>query len=1176
MKDRGSLKGFVCGSIFLVAAATALGQIAGSGSIQGTVTDSSGAVVPQAAVTAVNVATGVETARQTTAAGLYVLSPLQAGEYNVRVTAAGFQTMTEEHLMVDATATVGLNLQLKVGSASEQITVEAAAASLHTEDATLGGSIQNRVYDALPLAMGSGVPRDPTLFIALVPGVAAVVTQASGPSYTSFNGAQQETNELYLEGVAMTAPNQQGDTRDLSLGISVEAVEQFQVETNGGKAMYQGQGMHNYVLKSGTNLFHGAAYEYFRNTSLDTRGFFSPFVPIDHQNEFGGNVGGPIRKDKLFFFANYSGYYYNTSTAPLYLSIPTVDERAGDFSAVPNTIYDPSTYACIGAICSKNPFPGNMIPASQISPVAKSFQSYMVAPTNSNLLNNYLSTLPKSLHNNNTTNKVDANLSAADRLYGLYAHSKYSTDYTGNLTPTGTALPLPYNSSSAVVEELPTIAQIHETHVFTPTLLNDASFGLSRIWIPLFSNTASGGYPQKAGLTGLPPGNAALQFPAINFAGPNAPINWSTTGPFNEAENNFSFADNVQWVHGKHAIMFGFQLQRLQDNRTPADTGSNASFSFSNNETAGFSPTGSLLATTGNAYASYLLGAVDSAAITQNYVVEYGARYHDYSAFVQDDWTVSPRLTLNLGVRYDIFGPSSEVFNRMSFLNPNLPNPAAGGRLGALEFAGNGVDSCNCNVPYKTHYLNFEPRVGLAYRLNSKTVIRSGFNLNFAHGAAGVGGNGSAAGPSQLGLNAAATFSSATTGLAAFNWDQGVPPYQQPPFINPGYGVGFTTSNPTGAISVPYASPGLAAKPPYYINWNFGFQREISSSLTFGAAYSASVGHFLARDADIGTWGDSTPPQYLALGSLLGVQATPANIAAAQAIVPGIGLPFSNYQGTIAQMLRPFPQYSALTYYSGDLGNSTYNSLQITFEKRYSKGFTFQLGYTFSKELDNAIGAATNLGAVGGNRNPYNGALDKSLGAIDRTHIFHYTFVYSLPFGKGHNLGSGAAVVRGLVSDWQISGLISFTSGAPLAITGSGCNTPGITSTCIASYNPSFSGPVNINGSYGSGNALAPGAVAYINKNAFADPAPYTFGNLPRAAPLGLRVPHLLDEDLSLRREIGLTERLKLAITADVFNITNSVYFAAPGTNIDSSNFGQVTTTTNLPRKIQLNARFIF
>jgi hypothetical protein len=233
-------------------------------------------------------------------------------------------------------------------------------------------------------------------------------------------------------------------------------------------------------------------------------------------------------------------------------------------------------------------------------------------PDRRNLLNNYLSTLPKSLSNKNTTSKVDLNLSAKDRLYGLYARGKYSTDYTGNLTPTGTALPLPYNSSSGIVEEMPTIAQIHHTHVFTATWLNDASFGLTRIWIPLFSNTAAGGYPQKAGLTGLPPGNASLQFPAINFAGPNAPINLATTGPFNEAENNFTFQDNVQWVHGKHAITFGFQLQRLQDNRTPADTGSNASFSFSNKDTAGFSATGSLLATTGNAYASYLLGAVDS------------------------------------------------------------------------------------------------------------------------------------------------------------------------------------------------------------------------------------------------------------------------------------------------------------------------------------------------------------------------------------------------------------------------------------------------------------------------------------------------------------------------------------------------------------------------------------
>jgi hypothetical protein len=1160
----------------LLTSGAALAQVGGSGSIEGTVSDPSGASVPDATVTATNTATGVETTRKTTGAGLYVLSPLAPGEYTVKVAAGGFQTLSQEHVVVEALANLGLNLQLKVGSASEQITVESAAPILHTEDVALGGSMQNQTYDALPLAMG-GVPRDATQFIALVPGVAAVVTQAAGPSYTSFNGAQNEAAELYLEGVPMTFPNQQGDTRDLALGVSVEAVEQFQVETTGQKAQYQGQGMHNYILKSGTNKLHGAAYEYFRNTDLDTRGFFSSFVPVDHQNEFGGNASGPIKKDKLFYFGNYSGYYYNTATAPVLLSIPTAAERAGDFSGVPAVIYDPTTNTCTGSVCSKQVFAGNIIPPSRISPISQSFQSYLPATTSATVLNNYLSTLPKSLHNNNVTTKVDYNYSEKNRFYGLFAHSKYSTDYTGNLTPTGTALNLPYNSSAGVVQELPTIIQLHHTYLISPTLLNTASYGFTRIWIPILSNTASGDYPQKAGLTGLPAGNAALQFPAINFSGSNAPISWATTGPFNEAENNFTFSDNLQWVHGKHVVSFGGQVQWLEDNRTPADTGSNASFSFSNNETAGFSPTGALVGTTGNAYASYLLGAVDGATITQNSVVEYGARYFDASAFVQDDWNVNSKLTLNLGVRYDYLGPNHEVEDRMSFLNPLLPNPAAGGRLGALQFAGSGADSCNCDIPYKAHYFNFEPRIGVAYKLDSKTVIRTGFTLNFTHGAAGIGGNGASAGPGQLGYNASATFSSAATGQPAFYWATGVPPYQAPPFINAGYGAGFTTTNPTGALSgVPYASPTLAARPPYYLNWTFGFQRQITANMSGGVTYSASAGHFLPGDNDLGIWSNSIDPKYLALGSLLNVQATPANLAAASAIVPGVALPFSNFQGTINQALKPYPQYAGLTYYSGDLANSTYESLQLTFERRFFKGFTAQAAYTFSKELDNIPGTASHLGAAGGNRNPFAGGLDKAPGAIDHPHIMHGTFVYLLPFGKGHSLAGGNPVASALASGWQLSGLFTFTSGAPLGITGSGCSDPGIVTTCIASYAPGFSGPVLINGGYGSGNALAPGALAYINKAAFVDPVAYTFGNLPRSAPYGLFAPHTVNMDMSVKREIAIRERMKLALQADVFNITNTVCFAAPGTNIDSSNFGQVTTTANLPRKIQLVGRFTF
>jgi hypothetical protein len=1154
-------------ALLMVAAATAQG----SGTIQGTVTDPSGAVVAGATVTAANVATGVQTSRKTTDAGFFVLSPLQPGEYTVTVKAEGFQTFTQEHMVVDALATLGLNPKVQLGTSTQSVTVTEAPPLLHTDDATLGSSMENNLYASLPLAM-NGVPRDPTQFIALVPGVDNASTQAAGPTTAAFNGGQTYQNEVYLEGLPLTSAGTEGDTRYLAFAVSVDAVDQFQVETNGAKAQYQGQGVENYVLKSGTNSFHGAAFEYFRNTDLDARGFFPAARSIEHQNEYGGLLGGPIKKNKLFFFTNYDGYKYNSGLLnPTLQSIPTVLERTGNFSELPATqiIYDPASQTCAGAVCTRTPFANNALPSNRISAIAQSLQSYLPTPTNSNIQNNYLPSLPVQLNTWNGTGKVDANLSDRHRLSGFFAAGHYATNFTGSLSQTGAGvLPEPY-TQGRIVEEDVKMAQVHDTYTITPTLLNQFSYSFNRIWIPLQNPTVSGNYPQKAGIKGLPPSVVDDTFPDIAFTGTNSPGGWQGTNAhfYNEAANTSTAQDSVMWVKGRHSMTFGGQFQALQDNENFALV---ASFSFNSVQTQGYNSTGSLLTATGNAYASYLLGALSSSGINQNAIGETGGRYKDYSLYFQDDWKVSSRLTLNLGLRWDYFGPFYEVNNLMSFFNPTLANSAAGGYPGALQFAGNGTDSCHCTDPVNSHYKNFGPRLGAAYRLNDKTVLRAGYAIMYVH-VGGVGGrNNSRQGLSQLGFNATNNATSPGNNAPAYYWDSGVPPIAQaPPFIDPTYGTGYITANPTGVQNPTYGDPNLGGKPPYYVNWNLGIQRSLTANNTVGVAYTASLGKYLPGPDNGGsTTLNATPLQYLALGSLLTATANAANIAKAQAIFPNIAMPFSNYVGTIGQMLRPFPQYGAISSPWFDVGQSNYQGAQATFNRRFAAGLTFTGGYTFSKELDNLLASA---------RNPFDYELEKSRGGIDHRHVFMGTVSYQLPFGAGRPLNPGNAVARALISRWNVSGVVTFATGAPLALTGSACNAGGILGTCIPNYNPAWTGTeVRINGNYGDGNVLGSSPTSYLDRTAFVAPAAYTFGNLPRTGVYGLNAPYNADVDLSVRREFAIHENVKLAIQADAFNVNNAVHFGAPGLNPDQASFGTLTSQANQPRKLQFNARVTF
>ncbi len=1158
------IRGLVLLAAFAAASAVArpaAAQIAGSGAIQGSVLDSSGGALAGATVVATNVATGVATTRHTTDAGVYTVSPLPPGEYRVAVSLDGFRTVVQERVVVDGLAVVGLNVVLEVGAVTQEVTVSAAPPPLGTADARLGQTIRNEVYTALPLVMNTGGPRDPTQFMFLMPGVQSV------GRWGNVMGGQDFTNDQYVEGLPITNSVVQGEGRNLSYGISVEAVDQFQVETSGTAAMYNGQGVSNYVVKSGTNQFRVTAFEFLRNTALDTKGFFAARKPEDDQHEYGVTVGGPIRKNRVFFFAVYDGYRDRRQTDSRLISVPTTAMRTGDFSSLPVAIYDPLTTRPNpnGTGFVRDPFPGNIIPANRISSISQYFQSFLPEPTQAGIQNNYLGgSLPTGFNNDNVTSKVDLNLSPKHQASVLvaYGERRQATPYRGGGNAQ-TALPLPY-TETRLVEEVTTTAQVKHTFVMTSSLLNQFSLGFARLAVPIANATIEGQYPQQAGLRGLPPGEADSSFPEVAFAGPNAPTQWRGTDAraFTEYLNNFTLQNNVQWLKGRHAMTFGFQAQRMDANERERTYGSLATFGFSNNQTAGFSPTGTLMTNTGNAYASFLLGDLNATTVIEDSDVATSGRFSNVAFWVQDDFKVTPSLSLNLGLRYDIMRPYTEVYDRWSFMNPDLPNAAVGGYPGVIQFAGSGDNSCQCRTPIDTYYGAVGPRLGAAYTLNRNLVLRGAYGIMYSRRGAVGGRAGARNGTGLLGYSANASFPSSNGFAPAYNWNNGVPSYPDPPFFDPTLNAGFTTTRATGG-GVTYGDPDIGGRPPRYQNWNAGFQYALTSRTTVGATYAGSKGDFLGG-AGRGIYSNQLDPRYLVLGNLLTQPANAANIAAARAIVPGIDLPYANFAGTIGQMLRPFPQYSGVTDVYGNVARSNYHSMQLTLEQRRFNGLVVNFNYTYSRTYDNLAA-----------RTGYDMEQDWTVGVNDQPHILNAIAVYDLPFGSEGKWGSENAFVRAIVSGWQLSSITQFRSGRPLGPFAGACNLPNA-GTCYADFNSEFSGPVRINGDWGDGDVTGANPPAYIDRNAFVSAQPFTYGNTPRTLAYDLRNPSSFNQDLSVRRDFRIGGRLKIGVGADVFNVFNTVVFGGIQTNITNTNFGRVSSQTNTPRVVQLKFRVEF
>jgi hypothetical protein len=785
-------------------------QTAGEGAIRGTVADPSGAVVSGATVTAINTASGTHYSRTTSSDGLYVISPVLPGKYTVTVTASGFQSFKQENLTVNALTVTPLDIQLTLGSQTQQVTVTAAPPALQTTTATLGGVMENREYQNLPILMG-GQQRDPTAFATLMPG-----TQ-SGTRAPRIGGTGDYLAEVYLDGIPTTTINQQGDNRVIFNAVPVEAVDQFQVVTSIPGAEYQGAGLMNFTVKSGGNQYHGTVADFVRARMFDTWGFSAKALtvknaagqtvpapkPDEHQNEVVGAIGGPIpfTKNKGFFFVAYDRYHGRSGVNPNTLTVPTMKMRQGDFSELLTTdkngnpvgqIYDPTSEATCTAHSTNGPcryqfgygyggIPGpngnpvptgspNVIPQSYLSPIAQYMQKFLPEPTNSQITNNYLGGVPSGYDNWMLTTRVDYNLTDSQKLSGVFAYG-YRENVPFTVGNSGVVLPPPYtNGGKAIIK--PVFADIEHSIVITPYLVNQFKFGYTRFAQPVTSITdgVKEWEAVTAGITNLPPGQASTEFPGASFSTstlfPQVQSAWTANGASgatqNTVPNAFTLVDNLQWVKGNHSMTFGVQLQWLQDNVTPqAGPSGILTMGYNANSTAGFASGSQSLATnlSGYSYASYLLGAVGgSPSIAIQPFSTTGGRYNPISPYFQDDWKVTKNLTLNLGLRWDYFPPFKEVLDRWSFLNPTGINPATG-TPGVLEFAGHrGADiSCNCRTPVHTYWKNFGPRIGFAYQPDPKSVVRGGFAVAYSH-AGGVGGRaGAGTGTGQLGFSVNAT-----------------------------------------------------------------------------------------------------------------------------------------------------------------------------------------------------------------------------------------------------------------------------------------------------------------------------------------------------------------------------------------------------------------------------------
>lgn len=1082
--------------------------------ITGVVTDSSGAVVPGAKVTVTNTATQVASHTVTSSSGTYTVTDLIPGSYTVAVELTGFQVSIHNGVAVDVGRNSTVDVVLQTGNVQQSVEVVENAITLNTTQPEIGTTIENAVVQALPVELTGGRGRQIDTFVFLAPGV------TGGTFSKRLNGGVDFESEVVFNGIPMAQSETQGF--QTIWNPPFEQVNEFNVLTSSFSAQYGlAQGVVTYQTASGTNQYHGDAFEIIRNNFFDARGAYNPTVPVDRENNYGFTIGGPVLipklyngKNKLFFHLSMEWYRLNQPDLT-FMSLPTPAEKQGNFAATGLTIFDPKSGA---------PFPGNVIPQNRFSPLSASLIPLMPDPTFSGYTNNFQSNegvLPT--RQNPWGVNVDYNINDKQSIHW----SQWRDKQTSYATETGSHL-LGELGSETANPDLGTVFILNYSNAITPHLVMTA--GAS--WLGELNDQIS--LNKNANFPAAP---GTPQLSAINFAGPLSPTTFGS--PWIESINRklgWVIENNYLWIKGKHTFNIGAEIRRTyqDDNECQRCAGN---FNFSNAETA--DPNN--LGTTGNAFASFLLGSVDSA--NRYGTNELRLRNRDFSPYIQDDIKLRPNLTLNIGLRWDIMVPFTEENNLIVFFDSKIANSAAGGLPGAMTQFGN-CSGCAGFERADIKWTHLSPRVGLSYGLNSKTVLQAGFSWNYLDGGAyEYGTNKVAVNYGNLLDGAFSRGSTGTTTPGFGSWDGNILPAPGSVPFSP------TIGNAVG-VNAFSRNDGIA---PYDIVWNFGVQRELPYNMLLSAHYTGNRANFLPSQLNpINQLNQS----YLTLGNTLG-----ALVGSPAANAAGIGSPYPNFlsdygsSATVLQALRPYPQFASIMNNFDNTGSSLYNALQLVVEKRYTTGLSFLVSYNLSRMMSNTNSGFTSFANVSLNKN--NQAAEWSIDNNDQTNAINIAGTYELPIGKGKPFLNNKGLASNLIGGWQISPLLTYATGTPLWNgTGGSVTVPGdpLGNGCAPCNRANIVPGVQQEFSY---NNVYKG-LPVINAAAFTNPGLWTLGTAPRV--LGaIRGPWNLNENVSLSKHFNITERFKAELRISYFNLLNRVVFGGPSSYVlTDPNFGMV------------------